>query len=97
MYRYIDPADDTFLQKDKTYQRIKKQVNPFISNLKSEEDKQIMSKILSNCYHKYRNSIRTKSQSDIELLHSAIMALLIEQSNEIERIGLLVKTTQNKF
>lgn len=97
MYRYIDPADDTFLQKDKTYQRIREQVNPFISNLKSEEDKQIMSKILSNCYHKYHNSIRTKSQSDIELLHSTIMALLIEQSNEIERIGLLVKTTQNKF
>lgn len=97
MYRYIDPADDTFLQKDKTYQRIREQVNPFISNLKSEEDKQIMSKILSNCYHKYHNSIRTKLQSDIELLHSTIMALLIEQSNEIERIGLLVKTTQNKF
>ena len=86
MYRYIDPADDTFLQKDKTYQRIREQVNLFISNLESEEDKLVMSKILSNCYHKYHDSIRTKSQGDTELLHSTIMALLIEQSNEIERI-----------
>ncbi len=85
MYRYIDPSEDSFLKNDNTYQRILKQLdNPFISNLKSEEDKQLILKMIANCYHKYHNSIKTKSQSDTELLFSMIMALLIEQSKEIE-------------
>ena len=45
MYRYIDPVDDTFLQKDKTYQRIREQVNPFISNLASEDKVTILKMI----------------------------------------------------
>ena len=42
--------------------------------------------MISNCYHKYYNSFRTKSQSDIELLLPTIMALLIDKSKEIERL-----------
>ena len=74
MYRYIDPSDDSFLKNDKIYQRIVKQLKPFISNLESEEDKQLIFRMISNCYHKYHNSIRTKSESDTELLLSTIMA-----------------------
>jgi hypothetical protein len=87
VYRYIDPSDDSFLKKDKIYQRIEELLNPFISNLKSEEDKQLMLRMISKCYHKYHNSIITKSESDTELLLSTIMALLIEQSSEIERLS----------
>jgi hypothetical protein len=91
MYRYIDPSDDSFLKDDEIYRRLKKQLNPFISNLKSEEDKQLILTMISNCYHTYYQSIKTKSESDGELLLSAIMALLIEQSNELERLSLLTK------
>lgn len=59
MYRYLDPEEDSFLQNDKTYQGIVEQLNPFLSNLESEEDKRLMLRMLSNCYHKYHNSIRT--------------------------------------
>jgi hypothetical protein len=92
MYRYIDPAEDCFLKSDKTYQRIIEQQNPFLSNLESEEEKRRMLRMISNCYHKFHNSIRTKSQSDTELLLSTIMSLLIEQSNEIERLKSIKST-----
>ena len=93
MYRYIDSSDDSFLKNDKTYKRLNEQLNSFISNLTQEEDKQIMLKMISNCYHKFHNSIRTKSQSDTELLLSTTMALLIEQSNEIERLKNIKSTS----
>lgn len=68
------------------------QLNPFISNLKSEEGKQLMRKMISNCYHKFHNSIRTISQIDTKLLLSTMMTLLIELANEIERLSSLTKT-----
>lgn len=48
-----------------------------------------MFKILSNCYHKYHNSIKTKAKGDAELMLSTLMWLLIDQSNETERLCLL--------
>ena len=87
VYRYIDPAEDSFLNNDDTFQKIKKLLNPITSDLNSEEDKQLILKMIANCYHKYHNSIRAKSESDIELLLSTIMSLLIEQSKEIEKLG----------
>lgn len=84
MYQYIDPADDSNLNNDEIFQRIIKQLNSFISNLNSEEDKQLLLKIRSNCYHKYHNSVRTKTKGDTELMFSTLMALLIAQNEEIE-------------
>jgi hypothetical protein len=86
MYHYLDPEEDSFLQNDKTYQRMVEQLNPFLSNLESEEDKRLMLRITSNCYHKHHNSIRTKSRSDTELMLSSILALLLEQTKEIESL-----------
>ncbi|MDN5845450.1 MAG: hypothetical protein L0H53_04155 [Candidatus Nitrosocosmicus sp.] len=92
MYLYIDPSDDSFLQNDEIYQRIIKQLNPLISNLKSGEGKQVVLKMISECYHKYHKSIKTRSQSYTELMLSAIMALLVEQNREIESMERLAKT-----
>jgi hypothetical protein len=89
MYRYIDPSEDSFLQNDKIYQKIVKLLDPFTSNLNSEEDRQLIFRMISNCYHKYHKSILTRSRSDIELLVSVVMSILIEQSSEIERLGSL--------
>lgn len=87
MYRYIDSAEDSFLQHDKTYQRILKQLNIFLSNLESEEeDKLLILSMISNCHHKHHNSIMTKSQSDTELMLSSKLALLLEQTKEIESL-----------
>jgi hypothetical protein len=94
MYRCFDHSDDSFLQKDETYQRIVEQLDSFILNLELE-DRQLALKMISNCYHEFHNSIKTKSQSDTELLASTTMTLLIEQSNKIERLSLLGKTRDN--
>jgi hypothetical protein len=86
MYRYFDSSDDSFLKNDEIYQKIINKLDPIVSNLNSEGDKQLMLKMISDSYHKYHNSIRAKSQSDTELMMSTIMSLLIEQSNELERL-----------
>lgn len=83
MYRYINPSDDSFLN-DETYQRVREQMDLFISNLKSEEDKQLMVRMISNCYHKYHDSIKIKSGNYTEPMLSIIMALSMEQNIEIE-------------
>jgi hypothetical protein len=91
MYRNIDPEDDSFLKDDEIYQRIVELLDSSISNMDSE-DKELMLNMLSNCYHKYHNSIRAKSKGNTELIYSTIMALSIEQSKEIERLGSLAKS-----
>jgi hypothetical protein len=93
MYRYFDHSEDSFLQNDEIYQKIVKLLDPFTSNLNSEEDKQLMLKMISNCYHKYHNSIKLKCASDPELMLSTVMSILIEQSNEIERWSSLRSTS----
>ena len=91
MYRYIDPSEDSFLQNDKVYQKIVKLLDPFTSNPNSEEDRQLIFRIILNCYHKYHKSIITRSQSDTKLLISTVMSFLIKQSSEIERLSSMKK------
>ncbi|HYF99389.1 MAG TPA: hypothetical protein VD815_04800 [Candidatus Saccharimonadales bacterium] len=54
-----------------------------------------MSRMLSDCFHKNHNSIKVKSRCDPELMLSTVMSLLIEQSNEIKRLGSLTKSKHN--
>lgn len=51
-----------------------------------------MSRIFSNCYQTYCNLIKAKSGSDTELMLSTLMALLIEQSKEIERRNIIKRS-----
>lgn len=90
-------CDDSYLKNDEIYQRIVDQLNPFISNLNSEDDKQLLLRMISSCYHKYHNLIKAKSESDTELMLSTLMALLIGQSNEIDKLGLLTQTMDNQL
>jgi metal-responsive CopG/Arc/MetJ family transcriptional regulator len=86
MYRYFEPKDnDSFLTSDPTYRSILEKLGGFMATL-SIDDKALLSKLISNCYHKHNKSIQAKSHNDIELFNSLIMALLVEQSKEIERL-----------
>ncbi len=86
MYRYFDPKDnDSFLTSDPTYCSILRKLDVFAATL-SIEDKALLTKLISECYHKHHKSIQTKSHNDIESFYSIIMALLMEQSKEIERL-----------
>ena len=85
MFRYLDTADDSFLQKDKDYNRLLKKLNNFTECLPSE-DKELLLKIINEVYYKYQKSILTKSESDTELMLSTLMALLVKQDFDIERL-----------
>ena len=69
---------------DPTYCSILEKLDGFMATL-SIEDKALLSKLISECYHKHHKAIQAKSYNDVELFHSLIMTLLVEQKKEIER------------
>ena len=86
MYKYFDPKDnDTFLSSDPTYCNLLRKLDGFMSTL-SIDDKSLLTQLVSECYHKHHKAIQAKSHNGIELFASLIMALLIEQSKEIEML-----------
>lgn len=90
MYRYFDPKDNSsFLSNDQTYKRITNRLDSFIQIL-SGEDKELLAKMMSESYHKHYKSIQSKSHGGTELIHSLIMALLLEQIKEIKELSSLM-------
>jgi hypothetical protein len=86
MYRYFESKDnDSFLMQDPVYCDIMRKLDGFMAAL-NIDDKALLSQLISECYHKHHKAIQAKSHNDIELFHSLIMTLLIEQSNEIKRL-----------
>ncbi len=83
MYRYLDTSEKS---KDKTYQKIMEQLHIFMEHLPSEEDKKILSKMVSECYHKHCESIKSMERDDPDLITQLIMALLVDQISLIERL-----------
>ena len=83
MYRYFDNND---APKDKTYQMIREQLNLFMGHLPSEEDRQLLSKMVSECYYKYGKSIKSMERDDPDLIKQLIMALIMDQNSMIERL-----------
>ncbi len=82
MYKYFD----TEIPKDKIYQKIMGQLNNFIENLPSEEDRKLLSKMISECYYKHKDSIKSKEKDDPRLITPLIMALLVDQQSMIDRL-----------
>ena len=85
MFRYLDPSDDTFSQKDKDYNRIVEKLKNFTEGL-SFADKELLIKMINEVYYKYQKSILTKSESGTELMLSTLIALVTKQNLEIERL-----------
>ncbi len=83
MYRYLD---NTETPKDKSYQKIVELFNGFIEHLPSEEDRQLLSKMISDSYHKQNDSIKSKENDDPRLITPLIMALLVDQQLKIDRL-----------
>jgi hypothetical protein len=72
--------------KDKEYQKIMEQLNGFMEHLPSEDDKQLLSDMVSNIYHKYYKSIKSMEEDDPSLLTPLIMALIVDQNSKINRL-----------
>jgi len=86
MYRYLDSSVNSQLTKDQTFNRIIKRLDDFMARLPSPEDKKLLLEMVSEVYYKRRKAIQTKSASDMELLLSTLMAIIIEQNVEIRRL-----------
>ncbi len=72
--------------KDKTYQKITEQLDGFIEHLPSWEDRQLLSKMVSECYFKYSDAIRVMEKDDPSLTMPMIMSLLLDQQSMINRL-----------
>jgi hypothetical protein len=83
MHRYFDNSETP---KDKTYQKIISQFNRFMEHLTSEEDRQLLSKMVSDSYHKHHKSIMAMESDDPSLVTPLIMALLLDQQLMINRL-----------
>lgn len=88
MYRYID---DFNLEDDETFQKILLCLNQLNQNMTLKNDKDLLSLMVKETYLKHRLSIKAKSGSDTELMLSVVMSLLIEQSNDVERLSSIIK------
>jgi hypothetical protein len=93
VYRYINIFP---LEKDETFQRIMNNLNSFLDNMSSKEDKELLLRTVKEVYFKHNKSIKTNADSNTELMLSTIMALLIEHNKEIKILDLLLKTRQNQ-
>lgn len=76
--------DNTGTPKNKDYQKIKGQLDDLMEHLPSEKDKQILLRMVSECYHKHCESIKSMEKDDPSLIIPLIMALLVDQISMIE-------------
>ncbi len=83
MYRLLDNSENP---KDKTYQKIMGLLNSFMEHLPSEEDRWILSKMVSECSRKHHKSIMAMEKDDPSLIMPLVMALLLDQQSMINRL-----------
>jgi hypothetical protein len=62
------------------------QLDDFMEQLPTEEDRQLLSNMVSNSYHKHCKSIKSMEKDDPSLFTPLIMALLVDQISMIERL-----------
>ena len=83
MYRYLDNTENP---KDKDYQKIVEQLDGFMEHLPSDEDRQLLSKMVSECCDKHYQAIRSMEKDDPDLITQLIMAMIVGQNSMIERL-----------
>ena len=82
MYKYIDHSDSFHLQCEELYKTIRKKLIDFIDYIPSSKNKELLLKMINEVYLKRYKSIRDKSDNDIEVMFSMIMASWIEHNRD---------------
>ncbi len=85
LFDYIHQDQPITIEKDNSYDKIISNWNEFIDCV-SEEDKQLLLKIIGKCYYKYRESIKAIENSDYSLFTGLLMSILIDQQIQIDRL-----------
>ncbi len=83
MYLHLDNTGTT---KDKDYQKIMEQLDDLMEHLPSEEDKQLLLKMVSECCDKHNVAIKSMEKDDPDLITQLIMAMIVDQNSMIERL-----------
>ncbi len=83
MYIYFADSETS---KDKDYQKIMEQLNDLMEHLPSEVERQLLSKMVSECYYKHGEAIKSMEKDDPSLITPLIMALIVDQNSMIERL-----------
>ena len=83
LFDFINPISSSHLE-DETYDKIISNWNEFIDCLPSDDDKQVLLKIISKCYFKYQKSLKAYGVSDYELSNGLLMSILIDQQIQID-------------
>ncbi|MEJ7642804.1 MAG: hypothetical protein WKF36_11535 [Candidatus Nitrosocosmicus sp.] len=78
--------DNTGTPKNKDYQKIMGQLDDLMKHLPSEEDKQLLSNMVSECYYKNYGAIMSMEKDDPSLISPLIMALLVDQQSMIDQL-----------
>jgi hypothetical protein len=87
MYHYINAYDNSHLINDKTYNRIKENLDDFTTLFPLSKNKDLLLfEMVLKVYYKRHKAIKTKSESDTELLLSTLLATIIEQNLEIKKL-----------
>jgi hypothetical protein len=83
LFDFINPDSSSHLQ-DKTYDKIISNWNEFMGRLSSDDDKQVLLKILNKCYFKYHKSIKVYGISDFELTNVLLISIITDQQIQID-------------
>jgi len=62
------------------------QLDDLMEHLPSEEDRRLLSKMISECYYKHSEAIKSMERDDPSLITPLIMALIVDQNSMIERL-----------
>ena len=83
MYSYFD---NTETPKDKTYQKIMEQLDMLMKHLPSAADRQLLTRMVSDCCDKHYQAIKSMEKDDPDLITQLIMAMIMDQNSMIERL-----------
>lgn len=72
--------------KDKAYQSVMQRLSNLMECLPTEADKLLLSKMVSECYHKYNDAINAKERDDPSLVMPLLMALLVDQQLMMDKM-----------
>ncbi len=72
--------------KDKTYQKIMEELDGFMENLPSEEDRQLLTRMVSNVCNKHYEAIKSMEGDDPSLMTPLIMSLVVDQNSMIDQL-----------
>jgi hypothetical protein len=85
MHGYFD-GSETPKPKDNAYQSIMQRLSSFMECLPTEADRRLLLNMISECYCKYNEAIKSKEKDDPSLVMPLVMALLVDHQAMVDKV-----------